>query len=40
VVGVALDTGSGVLERLRALHPEQIEVRELGLREIFVNFLR
>jgi ABC-2 type transport system ATP-binding protein len=40
VVGVALDTGSGVIERLRALHPEAIEVRELGLREIFVNFLR
>jgi serine/threonine-protein kinase len=40
LTGVVLDTSSGVIERLKALDPEQIEVRELSLKEIFVNFMR
>jgi hypothetical protein len=40
VTGVVLDTSSGALERLRAFAPEKMEVRELSLKEIFVNFLR
>jgi ABC-type multidrug transport system ATPase subunit len=40
VTGVVLDTSSDAMEKLKALGAEQIEVRELNLKEIFVNFLR
>ena len=40
LTGVVLDTSSGAIERLKALDPEQIEIRELSLKEIFVNFMR
>ena len=38
--GAILDTSSGVLERLQAFGPEKVELEELSLREIFVNYLR
>lgn len=40
VTGVILDTSSDAMEKIKALGPEQMEVRELTLKEIFVNFLR
>jgi len=40
VSGMVFDTSSRALERLKSLNPDEIEVRELSLREIFVNFLR
>jgi ABC-2 type transport system ATP-binding protein len=40
VTGVVLDETTGAIERLKALAPEDIEVRELSLKEIFVNFMR
>lgn len=40
VTGVVLDTSSGAMEKLKALGPTEMEVRELSLKEIFVNFLR
>lgn len=40
LTGVVLDTSSGVLEQLKAFNPEEMEVRQLTLKEIFVSFLR
>jgi ABC-2 type transport system ATP-binding protein len=40
VSGMVFDTASNAMDRLRSLNPEEIEVRELSLREIYVNFLR
>ena len=40
VSGVILDTSSDALARLRSLGPEEIDVRELSLREMFVNLMR
>ncbi len=40
VTGIVLDTSSGAMERLRALQPVEMNVRELTLREIFVSLLR
>jgi ABC-type multidrug transport system ATPase subunit len=40
VTGVILDDSTGALDRIKALHPDEIEVRELGLKEIFINFMR
>ena len=40
LTGVVLDTSSGVLDRLRSFNPEDVEIRELTLKEIFVNFMR
>lgn len=40
LTGFVLDTSSGALDKLKALGAEQIEVRELSLKEIFVNFMR
>lgn len=40
ITGFVLDTSSGALDKLKELGAEQIEVRELGLKEIFVNFMR
>jgi ABC-type multidrug transport system ATPase subunit len=40
VTGVVLDESSGAIERLRSLHPTDLEMRELTLKEIFVNFMR
>jgi len=40
VTGFVLDESSGAIERLRALHPTELKVRELSLKEIFVNFMR
>ena len=37
---VVLDESSGALERVKDLHPTEMEVRELTLKEIFVNFMR
>ena len=37
--GVVLDTSSGALDKLKALGPETVEVRELSLKEIFVSFM-
>jgi len=34
------DTSSGALEKLKALSPMDMDVRELTLKEIFVNLLR
>lgn len=38
--GAVLDTASGVLDRLKAAGAEDVELHELSLREIFVNFMR
>lgn len=38
--GAVLDISTGALERLRALGAEEVEIQELSLREIFVNYLR
>jgi ABC-type multidrug transport system ATPase subunit len=40
VTGVVFDTSSGALDRLRSLGPEEIEISELDLKQIFVNLLR
>ena len=40
VTGVVLDESTGAMERLKALDPADMEVRELTLKEIFVNFMR
>jgi hypothetical protein len=40
VTGVVLDETTGAIERLKALAPTELEVRELTLKEIFVNFMR
>ena len=40
VTGVVLDESTGAIERLKALAPKEMEVRELTLKEIFVNFMR
>jgi ABC-2 type transport system ATP-binding protein len=40
VTGVILDHRNGSLDRLRRLIPQDLEVRELSLRDIFVHFLR
>jgi ABC-type multidrug transport system ATPase subunit/tRNA A-37 threonylcarbamoyl transferase component Bud32 len=40
LTGVIFDTSSSALERLKALRPADMEVRELTLKEIFVNLLR
>jgi hypothetical protein len=40
VTGVVLDDTTGAIERLKALAPTELEVRELTLKEIFVNFMR
>jgi ABC-2 type transport system ATP-binding protein len=40
VTGIVLDETTGAIDRLRALAPTEMEVRELTLKEIFVNFMR
>jgi len=40
LTGFVIDASSGVLERLKGYGPEQMEVRQLSLKEIFVNFMR
>jgi ABC-type multidrug transport system ATPase subunit/tRNA A-37 threonylcarbamoyl transferase component Bud32 len=40
LTGVIFDTSSSALKQLRALTPIDMEVRELTLKEIFVNLLR
>jgi len=40
VTGVVFDTSSGAIERLRTLGAEQIDIKELDLKQIFVNLLR
>ncbi len=40
LTGFVFDRSSGAIERLKELQPQEIEVRELTLREIFVNFMR
>ncbi len=40
LTGVVLDASSGVLEKLKSFGPEQMEVQQLSLKEIFVSFLR
>ncbi|MGD0698040.1 MAG: protein kinase [Terriglobia bacterium] len=40
LTGVVFDTSSGALEKLKALSPMDMDVRELTLKEIFVNLLR
>ncbi len=40
LTGFILDASSGALEHLKALGPEDIQVRELSLEEIFVNFVK
>ncbi len=40
LTGVVMDTSSEAMEKLKKLEPEEMEVRELSLKEIFVNFMR
>jgi len=40
ITAIILDTNSGALEKLKAYHPEEIKIRELSLKEIFINFMR
>ncbi|MBI4471748.1 MAG: hypothetical protein HY646_03705, partial [Acidobacteria bacterium] len=40
LTGFILDSSSGAIEKLKALGPEEIQVRELDLEEIFVNFVK
>jgi ABC-type multidrug transport system ATPase subunit/tRNA A-37 threonylcarbamoyl transferase component Bud32 len=40
LTGVIFDTSSSALNQLRALSPTEMEIRELTLKEIFVNLLR
>ena len=40
VTGFVLDHSSGAIERLRALQPQELEVRELGLKEIFISLMK
>ena len=40
LTGFILDTSGGAIEKLKALGPEDIQVRELSLEEIFVNFVK
>jgi ABC-type multidrug transport system ATPase subunit/tRNA A-37 threonylcarbamoyl transferase component Bud32 len=40
LTGVVFDTSSGALDKLKSLGPAEMEVRELTLKEIFVNLLR
>jgi len=40
LTGFVLDESSGAIERLKALGPAELIVRELTLKEIFVNFMR
>jgi ABC-2 type transport system ATP-binding protein len=40
LTGVIFDTSSSALNQLRALSPLEMEIRELTLKEIFVNLLR
>ena len=40
LTGVVLDTSTNVFDKLRALNPEEMEIRELTLKEMFVSFMR
>ncbi len=40
LTGVVFDTSSGAIDKLKALRPVDMQVRELTLKEIFVNLLR
>ncbi len=40
LTGVIFDTSSSALDRLKALRPAEMEIRELTLKEIFINLLR
>ena len=40
LTGVVLDTSGGVMEQLKMLGAEEMEVRELDLDEIFFNFMK
>ena len=40
LTGVIMDTGSDAMDKIHQLGAEQVEVRELSLEEIFVNFMR
>ncbi len=40
LTGVVLDTSGGVMEKLKQLGAEEMEVRELDLSEIFFNFMK
>lgn len=40
ITGIIMDTSSGTLEKLKKFNPAKIEIRELSLKEIFINFLK